>query len=261
MIFKVNIERTTDQRVLPINYQYELSSKIYKILQNADSQYSQFLHEKGYQSNRKSFKLFAFSNLTFQPPFRIDKDRIELFGKEMSFQIAFYVDKTAENFIMGLFKDQQFKLGDKLSQVSLAVKQITAIPLPEIQERVILRPLSPVVIGKKNEKKNDDYLPPYHPEFGELLINNLIDKYQATGQSIPLSWQNAPINFKLLDHSKLRSKLVTIKANTPAQTKVKGFENFTFELIAPKELTEIALLAGVGKENAMGFGYCEVVKG
>jgi CRISPR-associated endoribonuclease Cas6 len=33
---------------IPVNYQYPFASAIYKILHNADAEYSAFLHEKGY---------------------------------------------------------------------------------------------------------------------------------------------------------------------------------------------------------------------
>lgn len=259
MKFEITIALAAHKRILPISYQYELSSAIYKILEGADAQYSLFLHEKGYKTARKSFKLFVFSNLHIFP-FRCFNDRIEIGGNEVSFQISFYMDKTAENFIMGLFKEQNFSLGDKINQVPFIVKQIQAIALPEIGEKIILRPLSPVVVGKKNNKGYDDYLSPEHPEFGDLLILNLIDKYQSSGQQIPLDWQDAPIHFELLEFSKLKSKLITIKTGTKEETKVRGFGGFTFLLTAPKELIEIALLAGIGKENAMGFGYVDVVR-
>jgi CRISPR-associated endoribonuclease Cas6 len=258
MKFLLSLERTTKKRVIPINYQYELSAWIYRILQNADAQYSLFLHERGYQTQHKSFKLFSFSNLHIYPFGRFN-DRIEILGNEVSFKISFYNDVASEHFIIGLFKNQQFSLGDVVSQVPFAVKHIETIALPTFGERVILKPFSPVVIGQKNDKGNDCYLPPDHPEFGKLLIENLMDKYKSAGQTVPLSWQNAPTEFKLLDHRKLRSRLITIKTGTPQETKVRGFTDFTFELIAPKELIEMALLTGAGRLNAMGFGYCEVV--
>ncbi len=258
MKFKIKLERTTERMVIPINYQYELSSWIYKVIRNADAQYSLFLHEKGYQTKRKTFKLFSFSNLTI-PQRNIKKDRIEIISKDADFQISFYMDKTAENFIMGLFKNQLFNLGDTISNVPLSVKQVEAVAMPTFGESVILKPTSPLVIGKKNEKGHDDYLAPDHPDFADLLIRNLWDKYQATGQAIPLEWQNATISCRIIDLNRLKSRLVTIKANTPEQTKVRGYVDFSFELTAPKELIELALLAGLGKENALGFGACEVV--
>lgn len=258
MKFQLRLERTTEKRVIPINYQYELSGFIYKVLQNADAKYSLFLHEKGYQTERKSFKLFAFSNLHIQP-FRPLKDRIEILGNEVSFKISFYNDIASEHFVIGLFQNQQFSLGDKISQVPFTVKQIEVVAMPTIGESVTLKPLSPIVVGRKNDRDNDNYLPPDHPDFEELFIENLIDKYRATGQVMPTSWQNATIGFKLLDYSKLRSRLITIKTGTAQQTKVRGFDNFSFQLVAPRELIEVALLAGCGKLNAMGFGYVEVV--
>ena len=56
-----------------------------------------------------------------------------------------------------------------------------------------------------------------------------------------------------------KSKLITIKSGTAAQTKVKGWV-FDFELDAPRELVEVGILAGFGKENAQGFGCGELVQ-
>jgi len=52
---------------LPINYQYELSSWIYKVIERADSEYSNFLHNEGFQSDGKQFRMFTFSQVDFRP--------------------------------------------------------------------------------------------------------------------------------------------------------------------------------------------------
>jgi CRISPR-associated endoribonuclease Cas6 len=254
MIFQIDLRRTSPENKLPLSYQYELSACIYKVLAKADKEYTDFLHDKGYQYKNKSFKFFSFSNLDCYP-YIIDKvDQVIILKKDCSFVISFYVDKAAERFIMGLFQDQKFTLGNQYAKVDFEVGQITSLPMPIFKDKIVLKPTSPIVIGKKNEEGNDDYLPPDHSDFEAIFIQNLIDKYISIHQKVPLEWAEHPIGIKIVEDQKMRSKLVTIKANTKEETKVRGFENFVFELTAPEELIELALLAGVGKMNAEGFG-------
>ena len=67
MRFKITLQVHSQQygNALPINYQYELSAAIYQILSYADSDYAEWLHNNGFQSDHgsKNFKLFAFSHL------------------------------------------------------------------------------------------------------------------------------------------------------------------------------------------------------
>ena len=51
-------------RRLPINYQYEMSAAIYKILSSGSGEYAQWLHDNGFTLEKgKQFKLFTFSHL------------------------------------------------------------------------------------------------------------------------------------------------------------------------------------------------------
>lgn len=60
---------------LPVNYQYPLSSWIYKIIGAADAGYSAFLHEKGFSLGARKFKMFTFSQLDLRP-YEISGERI-----------------------------------------------------------------------------------------------------------------------------------------------------------------------------------------
>ena len=75
MRFKITFR--TDRSLgdcLPINYQYEQSAVIYKILSNADKAYSAWLHDNGFQlNNGKHFKLFCYSRFQFEK-YRILRD-------------------------------------------------------------------------------------------------------------------------------------------------------------------------------------------
>ncbi|MDY0286030.1 MAG: CRISPR-associated endoribonuclease Cas6, partial [Bacteroidales bacterium] len=66
MRIRLTINRTTKQRMLPMDYPYYISAWIYKVLLQADTDFAQFLHEQGYgQSESKRYKLFCFSRLDF----------------------------------------------------------------------------------------------------------------------------------------------------------------------------------------------------
>ena len=71
MKFKITLQTNRQYgNLLPFNYQYEQSAVIYRILAQADMQYSSWLHENGYLLHEaKRFKLFCYS------PFIFDKVR------------------------------------------------------------------------------------------------------------------------------------------------------------------------------------------
>ena len=91
MRFKITFR--TDRSLgdcLPINYQYEQSAVIYKILSNADKAYSAWLHDNGFQlDNGKHFKLFCYSRFQFEK-YRIMRDAqcIKIIGDRMVCQFS-----------------------------------------------------------------------------------------------------------------------------------------------------------------------------
>lgn len=255
MQFNIILQCLDPQPVLPVNYQYELSAWIYRVLQNADANYAAFLHQRGYQSGRKSFKLFCFSQLNV-PQREIRGDRLHILSRQVSFVIGFYLDRAAEEFVRGLFQEQQFSLGDRVSRVRFAVQSVEMRPsqMPDSPGPLRIRTLSPLVVARKRlDNAPDEYLHPDDPDFSRLLFLNLLDKYAAaTGTSIPAWWDAARFGFRPVGQAP-RSKLITIKSGTQAETRVKGWM-FDLELDVPRELLELGLLAGWGKHNAEGFG-------
>ncbi|WP_339708373.1 hypothetical protein, partial [Algoriphagus aquimarinus] len=96
MRFNIVLERTGTGKYIPINYQYELSSAIYRIVDQADSEFAEFLHHHGYRANGRHFRLFTFSRLFFQG-FKVVKEsgRIEHYGSEVRLEVSFLVDRIA----------------------------------------------------------------------------------------------------------------------------------------------------------------------
>lgn len=261
MRFKITLKRTSKENQIPASYAYELHSVLLKILHQADEQYADFIHNLGHQvpDSHKSFKLFCFSQL-FIYPFHIEKGRITIRGDKVSFLLSFYVDKTAETFIMGLFKDQHFRLGNVECQTAFQIENVEVVALPAFAETMTYKLLSPVFVGKKNaDSATDSHLSPQEVDYVSFLKNSLLDKYLSVHTTLPTAWQNAPFEIEILGGEQAKPKLITIKAGKGGQTQIKGYTNFRVRITAPTQLHEIALLTGLGSKNSQGFGFVEEV--
>ncbi|MBO9638184.1 MAG: CRISPR-associated endoribonuclease Cas6 [Siphonobacter aquaeclarae] len=239
--------------VIPINYQYELSAWIYRVIARADQDYATFLHELGFRTGKKSFKFFTFSQLDV-PRRAVEGDRLRILSDTVRLKISFLLDAAAEQFIIGLFKGQRMELADRKSRAAFQVAQVDVLaPAPAVSE-LHLRTLSPLVIGRKNTLGHDDYLSPDEDDFPKLLIENLKDKYKAAYPESVVPVEE--IRFRLVRLHQRPTKLITIKAGMPEETRVRGYL-LDFELSGPSEVLEVGLLAGFGKYCSQGFGMAE----
>ena len=259
MRFNIHLIRTSKRGFLPINYQYELSSVIYKIINKANTEFANFLHNEGYTTNNKAFRLFTFSHLNLDKAKVIpEAGRLEHMGVNASFEFSCLIDKTAEEFIRGLFMDQEFTLGDPISQVSYQVSHIEAVKPPVFMDSMTYRCLSPIFIRKKRAVGGEDYLKPGDPDYEKLILSNLVAKTQALALAgLEGNYSDKEVNLKLHTKGKIYKKGITIKQNTAEASKLIGY-NYEFELIAPKELHEIGYYAGFGNLGSQGFGCVEV---
>ncbi|HUZ57300.1 MAG TPA: CRISPR-associated endoribonuclease Cas6 [Hanamia sp.] len=258
----LTLNSAKQKQLIPINYQYPLASAIYKILQSADAKYSAFLHEKGYG---KGFKLFTFSDI--KCPFKIDGDRLILLSNKIELIVCFHLPKAAETFIKGLFMSQQIDIADNKSKTSFMVGQVESLasPLDQFKENdeveILLKPLSPIVCGLKNEKGNYDFLSPADDRYEEMLFVNWEEKCKAVFEKEEAEriMANAFIQVIFFINPP-KSRLITIKANTDAETKIRGFNNFEFNIKGKKEAVELLVNSGVGLYNAQGMGCVEITE-
>lgn len=264
MQFRLILIATGNDPCLPVNYQYPVSAAIFKILAQADRDYAAFLHNTGYTQDGqlKSFKLFTFSDL--KTPFRIQGDRLLMLAPQAELLISFHLPKAAETFIKGLFVQQQMVIADSKSRVSFTVSQVEALNnelnLDAIQE-LIIKPNSPIVCGIKNQRGHYDFLPPEHPGFVPQLLHNWKEKYKTVFDPAIAEEVFAGVKVALMLYEQPpKSRLVTIKAGTPAETKIRGFMNFRLKLKGQRDALELLLNAGVGAYNSMGMGSVEVEK-
>jgi CRISPR-associated endoribonuclease Cas6 len=258
MRFDITLNRTTRQRMLPMDYSYSISAWIYKVLKQADARFARFLHEKGYGiSEPKLYKLFCFSRLNFgKPKLWSEKKLFEITAHDISLRISFDVNEVATTFIKGLFVSQEFYLGDKFNGIDFKVTKVEALPEPEFSEITHYRLQTPWVVSyKKEEGKYPQYLSPEDEMFIPLAIKHLVEKYNNTRH--PETIAREQIRLKILSGFK-RAGLV-MKPGTKEESRVVG-NLFVFELAAPVEVHRMIWNAGVSEKSSSGFGWVEVEK-
>lgn len=251
LTFKIN-----KGNILPINYTYALSSFIYKTLQQANEEYSDWLHNQGYKLGHKQFKLFTFSELQL-PRYQRYEDRFILQGDTVKLVVSFYADEAMKNFVIGLFEQQSFFIQDRKSRVDFKVETVTIQPKLIFKEKMRFRTISPICVSQhKDGRKHASYLSPTDENYGELFFKNLINKYQAAKPDAPI-FNLTDCHFRLCSE-RPKSRLVHIKGFSKEATKIRGYF-FDFELAAPVELIEFGYAAGFGEKNAAGFGCVRIL--
>ncbi len=245
---------------IPFNYAYALMGALYRLLANADADYAQFLHERGYRTDgitgsHKTFRLFTFSDLRMHGyEVRPREGCFVLTSPVIDWTISFYVDRAAEAFLAGLFQNQRLTVANRQHRTNLTVERVEMLPVVLPNDSVTLRTLSPVVVAEKDGDGMDQYLHPADALFGPLLLQNMIDKYRSVHPDAEPP-ALADFSYQLLTvPEKARSRLVTIKEGTREETKVRGWYGFDLALTGPPEVLAVGVLAGVGRYNAEGFG-------
>lgn len=246
--------------MIPINNQYPVSSAIYRIMAKGDAEYARFLHEQGYG---KGFKFFTFSALSC--PFTVEGDRLRLHKNELSFFVSFHLPEASQHFIKGLFQSERLTIADRKSKAEFQIASVEAMPNPlkDYGENQLasldLRPLSPVVAGIKNEKGNYDFLEPQDERFAQSLLYNWREKIRSCYDEGTAREAVLTAAVSLLKNPP-KSRLITIKADTPEQTKIRGWVNFGLNVTAERRFLELLLNCGAGLYNAMGMGCMGLVR-
>lgn len=239
---------------LPINYLYECSAATYRILSLSDERYSLWLHENGFVAERKRFKLFTFSNLIV-PLYGIDKHRQRLIIKSdtVEWYISFLPEKSTQQFIEGVFRQQCFRIADKISGVEFLVREVQIMPTLGYQEEMCFETLSPVCVSRRRNDGKSDYLSPADPSYVRGLLTGLLARYKAYyGKEYE---GEIYCDFQVLNEPK--PVLVKIKVGTPQQTFVKGYR-YRFKVRLPEELMKIGYESGIGEKGSLGFGMIGV---
>jgi len=110
MRIKVLLENS-EKIELPVNYNYYLSSVIYKCLNHSDAEYAFFLHEEGYTTSKgKRFKFFTFSQLQAEKR-QIVGDKIRFLSPTITWYVSSPSESFLGNFAAALLERRQLDMG------------------------------------------------------------------------------------------------------------------------------------------------------
>ncbi|HBX45214.1 CRISPR-associated endoribonuclease Cas6 [Limibacterium fermenti] len=257
MRFKLTLRvARSSGRLLPLNYQYEQSAVIYRVLANANRAFSAWLHNNGFEDESgKRFRLFTYSRF-YVPQYLIKGRFMEVLSEYVEWYISFLPENSTAEFIQGLFHDQSLEVGNREAVMRFEVQQVSLVPPPDYTGTMAFETLSPICLANRDDARRITYVAPDHSSAPSLIQMNLISKYHAFTREI-YPQEDVAIAVRLL--SKAKPVLITIKTGTPQESKVRGFL-CRLALTAPPDLMKIAYECGLGVKNSIGFGMVKAVE-
>lgn len=255
MRLKLILEQIESSQEIPINYQYFLSSFIYRTIETSNNDYSKWLHDKGFLLGKKTFKFFTFSMLNI-PERRIENNVIHVLSHRIDFVLSMLSLESMNNLIIGMFEKSRMKIKDADFRIRYAEK----IPEPFYEDEMKFKTLSPVVISKRVEydgKISERYMKPDEDDYPEYIKKNLEEKYLTYCSNFGIKVSDKGLeSFELMNLEK--QKLITIRAGTSSETRVKAF-TMTFKLRGNPDIMRVGYEAGIGKLCSQGFGCVRVI--
>ncbi len=264
---RININFYCDNEILlPIQYNHLIQSFIYN---NIDKKIAKFLHQKGFELNKRNFKLFSFSRLN-------GKLNIVQLNKECYLRIKnyfnFILSSPYEEFITSFAtnlteKNKKLILGNNI----VNIYSIDVLFEPNFSENMKIKMLSPVTIystlsDSKGNKKTY-YYNPWEKEFENLIKQNLIKKLVVFNGHIKALDDINNLNLKN-DANIFETKNFYIKPYrvTKKDEKVIIYKDTIikawfgkYQISGDLDLIKISYYSGLGNKNSQGFGLFEIM--
>lgn len=240
--------------VLPISYQYELTSEFNRIISEDVAAYNGWLEENGLNPSTNLPKLFVLSNL-YVPKILVQDDRLKICVPRIQFWVSLLPEIGTREFLQSRFLNREMVIGDSVSSVHFSITAIEDISPISYNTCMEYQSLSPIVIKAYRANHTLEFLNPNNPVFGEFLVDELIERWERYYQMPYIGSRD--FRFTLLLHE--RRKAVTIFNDTAHRQKVVGYM-IKFRLEMAPELQEFAYVAGVGNDIEYGFGYIELIR-
>ncbi|MGE5499719.1 MAG: CRISPR-associated endoribonuclease Cas6 [Syntrophothermus sp.] len=252
---------------IPVNYNYALSSAIYKLLQFSSPEFAEFLHGKGFKTNQRTYKLFTFS---------LRPEKSLIFGRDIILKSPFVnlfittplVEDFVKSILSGTAEQKIVELFADYTKVEFCIRNIEVMQEPNFGARAKFIMLNPLVLSTRvvrNGRKQQYYLR-YDEDpanINRILNINLANKYELmtgreyNGPGVALSWDQDYIR-RMLENGKKMSKKITITKDPKNPIDIIGIQ-CPFVLEGDPELIKTGYRCGFGEKNSMGFGMAEVV--
>jgi len=243
---RIKIKLFSEKEItLPFSYNYILQSFIYR---NLNIVLSNFLHEKGYLYEKRSFKLFTFSRISGK--FKKENKNF-IFIPPVFLTISSPKGEILESFAETIVKKGAFTLNNNKVYIEGIEVQF---PPDFTRKEYEIKMLSPVTVystlKSKNGKKKTYYYSPTEKEFNYLIKENLKKKYFLIYQ------KEAQID--CFEIHPIVLKTSNLKIINYKGTVIKGWMG-KFKIKGDEEILKVAYDCGIGSKNPQGFGCFELL--
>lgn len=256
--------KVVDSQKISLNYHYSLSSAIYSLLRIGSPEFSDFLHNSGFNIKSNSYKLFTFA-LVFEKNDPTISDGCMFFNS--SFANLYISSPLNEEFIMnvlvGSLERQILVIYADFVRTRFSVIRAEFVPPPVFSDLMYFRMMTSLVVSsqRKHNGKTSQYYFRYNDNMGEIqrvFENNLINKYEVitsnayTGKGVSLEWDAEYIK-SAIEKNKRLSKKVSVYKDVNNPIDIIGIF-CPFFIRGDSELIKIGYECGFGEKNSMGFG-------
>ena len=245
---RIKLQFTSGKNLkLPGTYSELQQALIYNLL---DDYSAEWLHNKGYKYEKRSFKLFTYSPILEKADY--DKQN-KLFY--FSRTISFYLSSPITWILEQVARNSMLKSEHRLGQNDLLLTAVEIMTKPQIEnEKLRINALSPIEIHSTIElpskRKKTYYYNPDEPEFSQLISENLRKKWASMKKkACPHHLMIEPVNSKYCKKRVRYFKGIVIEGYTGH-----------YYIQGDPEFMEFALDVGLGSRNSAGFGMVEEVK-
>lgn len=205
-----------------------------------------FLHEKGYETGKRKFKLFCYSWLKGKTRPRFDK-RFVYFTPPLELTVTSPIPEIIEGFTTFAPSKDCIRLGNN----ELRCSGVLLSKTKRDSGSVTVKTISPITCFSTLYGYDGSPYTVYHSPQEEIfqrqIYDNLIKKFRLIypDQRIP----DDLFKFEICNIP--RQQVALFKKGDPRP--IKGWWGH-FKLQGPKELLQVALDAGLGAKNSAGFG-------
>lgn len=236
-----------DNLKLPIHYNHIVQGFIYKNI--FDDNFREFLHEKGFELDGRSFKLFTFSQIYGEYTYNREEKTI-VFKDKIRLMVSSVVDDFNNEFL----KSCLFSKNLELDHQPIKVISIDVEENKKDIDKAIIKTLSPITVYSTvslNGKKRTIYYFPEDSLFHKHIKTNIIRKAQIIYNE---SFEKANFIIKPVSKDKISKNIMYFKNFI-----VKGSSGI-FEIRGDERLINTALNCGIGGKNSQGFGCVKLIR-
>ena len=234
---------------IPVNYNTWLVSAVYRWLSLSSNDYASFLHNEGYRTNNRVYKLFCFSQLQVSKR-RVLGEWLHLETQNFSWCVSSAKEEFIAHLLAGFSKDPELTVAG----VRATGQKVEQMPEPSLKppaQFVCLSPITVSIWDGDSDKNPIRYLVPGE-EFVEAVRVNLKRKHRLIFGKAP-SDESFDMSFDT-DYTGRRkriTRLVDFKG-----IKVRGVL-CPFTVDGSRELVRVGYECGFGEKNSIGFGMVE----